>query len=175
MDIVYLFVSGTLGVLIVIISAAAYWRPKLVILGSQYSAASVQLNTNKSDLDQLRETFKSLAADALKDNSESFLTLAKENLGRQRQETESAIEKKRESIDRLIKPVGDTLKKVDEQLAELEKVRLQNYTALKTEVVNLSKQTATLSDALQQSYCSRSLGGDATSAGSRNCRNDGLL
>lgn len=150
MDIVYLLIGVTVGLLIGIVSAAAYWRPKLASLNSQFSTASGQLQTNKSDLAQLRETFKSLAADALKDNSESFLTLAKENLSRQRQETESEIEKKRESIDRLIKPVGDTLKKVDEQLGELEKVRLENYTALKTEVVNLSKQTATLSDALQR-------------------------
>lgn len=150
MEIVYLLIGGAIGVLIGIVSAAAYWRPKLVTLDSKFSTASVQLQTNKSDLVQLRETFRSLAADALKDNSESFLTLARENLGRQRQETESAIEKKRESIDRLIKPVGDTLKKVGEQLGELEKVRLENYTTLKTEVLNLSRQTATLSDALQR-------------------------
>lgn len=79
----------------------------------------------------LRDTFESLAAQALKDNRSSFLDLAKTSFEGYRQ------------------PIADTLKKVDLRLTEAERDRIEAYSRLSEQVVALGSTANTLSRALR--------------------------
>ncbi len=78
----------------------------------------------------LRDAFKALSADALRDSNASFLALAKERLGAERELTAAELDKRTQAIDALVKPVTDTLGKVDAQLREVEKERRGDYKSI---------------------------------------------
>jgi len=79
----------------------------------------------------LRDTFESLAAQALKDNRSSFLDLAKT------------------SFEGFRQPIADTLKKVDLRLTEAERDRIEAYSRLSEQVTALGSTATTLSRALR--------------------------
>jgi len=79
----------------------------------------------------LRETFESLAAQALKDNRSSFLDLAKT------------------SFEGFHQPIADTLKKVDLRLTEAERDRIAAYSRLSEQVTALGSTATILSRALR--------------------------
>lgn len=72
---------------------------------------------------RLTDTFKALAADALKSNNDEFL---------------------RRAGDSLVKPVADSLKDVREKIAELEKTRASAYGSLSEQLKTLALAQATL-------------------------------
>ena len=76
---------------------------------------------------KLRDTFQSLAADALKDNRSAFLDLAKTSFAGFQQ------------------PIAETLKKVDQRLSEAERDRVAAYARLTEQVTALGSTTNTLS------------------------------
>jgi DNA recombination protein RmuC len=80
---------------------------------------------------KLRDTFQSLAADALKDNRSAFLDLAKTSFAGFQQ------------------PIAETLKKVDQRLSEAERDRVSAYARLTEQVAALGSTTNTLSKALR--------------------------
>jgi len=80
---------------------------------------------------KLRDTFQSLAADALKDNRTAFLDLAKTSFAGFQQ------------------PIADTLKNVTQRLSEAERERVAAYTRLAEQVAALGTTTNTLSRALR--------------------------
>ena len=71
----------------------------------------------KADLDT---AFKGAAADALRANTESFLDLAKQQLGGQTNEAKLTLEAKELAIKNLLDPLGTALKSLDEQTREME-------------------------------------------------------
>ena len=72
-------------------------------------------------------SFKSLSADALKSNNQSFLDLARASLAEFQQGAKGDLEKRQIAIDALVAPVRASLEKVDEKIASLEKAREQAY------------------------------------------------
>jgi DNA recombination protein RmuC len=79
----------------------------------------------------LRDTFQSLAAQALKENRSSFLDLA------------------RTSFEGYQQPITDTLKKVDQRLTQAERERLEAYSRLSEQIIALGSTATTLSRALR--------------------------
>ncbi|HET7369909.1 MAG TPA: DNA recombination protein RmuC [Gammaproteobacteria bacterium] len=79
---------------------------------------------------QLGDAFGAVANDVLKHNSETFLRLAKENLGAHQADARADLEKKQQAINELLKPINDALKKTDQQIQEIEKERRQAYGTL---------------------------------------------
>jgi DNA recombination protein RmuC len=80
---------------------------------------------------KLRDTFQSLAAQALNDNRASFFDLAKTSFETYRQ------------------PIADTLKRVDDRLGDVERERIDAYARLSEQVIALGATTNTLSHALR--------------------------
>ena len=93
-------------------------------------AQAAEALVEKADA-KLRDTFQSLAADALKDNRAAFLDLAKTSFAGFQQ------------------PIADTLKKVDQRLSEAERDRVAAYARLTEQVAALGSTTNTLSRALR--------------------------
>jgi len=83
------------------------------------------------------ESFEALSARALKNNNESFLELARTELGKQQAESLKVQELKQKEIDALVKPLDETMKKVEEQLRNVEKERASAYQSLVDRVKDL--------------------------------------
>lgn len=105
---------------------------------------------------ELQNAFKALAADALKSNSVSFLTVAQETLKRFQSEAKGDLETRQKAIADLVAPVRESLGKVDEQIQQMERERVDAYSGLREQVqslVNTNKelhsQTANLVRALR--------------------------
>jgi len=92
---------------------------------------------------KLSDTFKALASDTLQNSNTSFLELAKTQLEKFHEAAKGDLEKRQTAIDELVKPVKESLGKVDTKLQEIEKTRLEAYTGL-TEQVKAMRETQDL-------------------------------
>lgn len=107
---------------------------------------------------RLLDTFKALSHDVLRENNQSFLTLAQEKLGALHQAGQSELELKQKAIGDLLKPLQESLFKVDSRIGEIEKARIVAYSALDTQLRALlethlpvlHEETAKLVKALRQ-------------------------
>ncbi len=86
---------------------------------------------------KLADAFKALAADALKGNNQSFLELAKATLETFQEAAKGDLDKRQQAITDLVKPVKESLDKVDTKINELEKARAGAYTGLTEQVKSL--------------------------------------
>jgi DNA recombination protein RmuC len=105
---------------------------------------------------KLEETFKSLAAETLKSSSESFLGLARTQMQSLLAQENGNFEKRREEIEKIVRPLGQSLERYDTQIKELEKSRVDAYAALKQQTLGLAeaqeklrKETSNLVHALR--------------------------
>ena len=86
----------------------------------------------------LTESFKALSADALKNNSHSFLELATTKLERYHESAKADLSTRHKAIDEVLKPVRESLDKFDNKMQEVEKQRLSAYSSLSEQVKSLS-------------------------------------
>lgn len=85
----------------------------------------------------LRDAFRSLSAEALRSNNESFLQLAKESLERFQTSARDDLAGRQKSIGDLVTPVQEALRQVEEKLRGIEKERAGAYEALREQVRSL--------------------------------------
>ena len=86
---------------------------------------------------KLADAFKALASDALKSNNQSFLELAKATLEKFQETAKGDLEKRQQAIHELVKPVRESLDKVDSKINEMEKARSGAYQGLTEQVRSL--------------------------------------
>jgi DNA recombination protein RmuC len=86
---------------------------------------------------KLADAFKALAADALKSNNQSFLELAKTTMERFQESAQGDLAKRQQAIGELVKPVKESLEKVDSKIRDLEKAREGAYQGLREQVGSL--------------------------------------
>jgi DNA recombination protein RmuC len=94
--------------------------------------------------EKLADAFKALSADALRNNNQSFLQLAKENLQTFQETAKGDLDKRRQAIDELVKPLKESIEKVDGKIGELEKSRAGAYAELREQVKTLSTSQSQL-------------------------------
>jgi DNA recombination protein RmuC len=90
----------------------------------------------KADLDL---AFKGAAAEALRSNTESFLALAKQELGGQARDARQTLEAKELAIKNLLDPLGAQLKSLDEKTSAMEKERAGAYGQIKAMVEGIGR------------------------------------
>jgi DNA recombination protein RmuC len=93
---------------------------------------------------RLLETFKALSADALVANNTSFLALARESFAKLHQQSAGELERRQQAIDSLVKPLKESLEKVDAKIGEIEKTRANAYGALSEQLKSLGTAQTTL-------------------------------
>lgn len=93
---------------------------------------------------KLADAFKALSADALRNNNQSFIELAKANFEKLHDTARGDFESKQRAIDELIKPLKDSLEKVDGKIGELEKSRAGAYSELREQVRALATSQSQL-------------------------------
>ena len=87
---------------------------------------------------KLSDAFKALSSEALKSNNQSFLDLAKATLEKFQEGARGDLELRRKAIDELVKPMKDSLEKVDGRIQELEKLRASAYVGLTEQIKSLA-------------------------------------
>jgi DNA recombination protein RmuC len=120
----------------------------------QQSAA--QLRLLETAREKLGDAFRALSAEALQRNNQSFLDLAKTTLETYQQGARQDLEVRQQAIGELVRPLGESLSRVDHKLAEIEKERAASHSGLAEHLrglregqASLAKETARLVNALR--------------------------
>jgi len=79
---------------------------------------------------KLRDAFAALSSDALRQNNQSFLDLAKTSLVEFQQSARQDLEGRHKAIEDLVRPLKDTLTQVGGKLEEVERNRVGTHSAL---------------------------------------------
>lgn len=108
-------------------------RIKTTLEQERKSAAEIQ-----QESERLRSEFEALAAKALRDNNESFLTLARETLAKQQAEARGELEKRQQAVGELVAPLGKSLDKVNAEIGLMEKARAEAYGKLIAQIESLA-------------------------------------
>jgi DNA recombination protein RmuC len=109
-------------------------------LEGERRAAQERTESFKQAAEALAEKFKALSRDALKDNNQEFLNLARATLEKFQATAKGDLEQRRQAIDQLVKPLKESLEKVDAKIGDLEKARAGAYAELREQVKTLTTQ-----------------------------------
>ncbi|MHB1605527.1 MAG: DNA recombination protein RmuC [Leptospirales bacterium] len=108
---------------------------------------------------QLSSAFQALSSEALQHNNRAFLELAQQNLGTFQAQAKGDLDLRQQKFDELVKPLKESLTKVDTRIQELEVERKSAYASLSEQVRSLVEdhlprlhsETGGLMKALRQS------------------------
>jgi DNA recombination protein RmuC len=106
----------------------------------------------------LGDSFKALSSDALNNNNKAFIDLAKATLEKFQEGARGDLEARHQAVNELVRPLKESLEKVDGKLGDIEKARVSSYSALneqlkslvETHLPVLRNETANLVKALRQ-------------------------
>ena len=93
---------------------------------------------------KLREAFNSLAADALKGNSNQFIEQSKQQIDSFVKQLKGDWNTQKQEVKGIVEPLNADLGKLEKQVQELEQNRKGAYASLLNEVTNLKKAHETL-------------------------------
>jgi DNA recombination protein RmuC len=94
-----------------------------------FGAASRRASEDRGALrDEMRDTFAALSRDALRDSNSSLIQTA-----------EQTLRARQDAIDALVKPVRETLDKVQQQVVRADRDRESSFSAVKEQLASLSK------------------------------------
>lgn len=149
MMIEHFFIALLAGLCLLLLWRVQKWK-------LQWHLSQENLQFAKKAQEELKEAFAALSHDALEKNNRTFLDLAKTSLEKFQEGAKHDLEKREKSIQELVKPVKETLGKLDEGIHKLEKERKGDHASLKTQVnalmdakKELTKETANLVKALR--------------------------
>jgi len=89
--------------------------------------------------DQLADTFKALATDALRGNSETFIGQATQAFKTVKTEAEGDLAQRQQAIEGLIKPLNEALQRYETQIASMERARQSAYGGLDQHLKTLAQ------------------------------------
>jgi DNA recombination protein RmuC len=133
------FLLGTLagiaaGALVAWLAARAGIARLATQLEAERRATGEKLAVLEQAETKLREAFASLSAEALRRNNQSFLDLARSQLGEFQQSASSDLDQRQKAVDDLVRPIHEALARVDGKLGEVEKERIACYAGLVEQV-----------------------------------------
>lgn len=105
---------------------------------------------------RLSDTFKALSSEALQNNNAHFLHLAKATLERFQETARGDLDLRQQAIGDLVRPLKESLQKVDQKIQEIETARAVAYSSLTDHLKglaaaqsNLERETTRLAGALR--------------------------
>jgi DNA recombination protein RmuC len=127
--------SVCLGLILGALGCGLWLRGKIAALAADLAREQAIAAGQKAVVEEaekrLSNTFAALSGQALRDNNQAFLDLAKTVLGGAKTEAEKDLQVRQDSIAALLTPVQQSLEKMDSKIGELEKVRIGAYEHLK--------------------------------------------
>lgn len=134
-------------------AAAARLEAELEAVGRQLAERTEFLARAE---ETLAKTFSDLSGQVLKGAQTQFLEMAQEGFKNQRETSQVEMDKRKEAVEALVKPVAETLDKLQINLNAIENTREGAYQALREQVgaiiqsqTGLQKETARLVQALR--------------------------
>jgi len=106
-------------------------------LQGERESGEEKLQLLKSASAELRQAFQALAADALSNNNESFLHLAKERLENYQEQAKGDLAARQKAVENLVAPIKESLTGVDAQIQKIEEKRNTAYSTLTEQVRSL--------------------------------------
>jgi DNA recombination protein RmuC len=117
-------------------------------IGRQLDRCSAQLeaerNSAREKIEFIKENqqlaeknFQAISAQALSANNRSFLDLARATLENYQQQAKGDLSKRQDAIQQLVRPLQDSLLRVDSKIEALEKSRTDAYARLDEQLKNL--------------------------------------
>ncbi len=151
----YLSLAVLVGLIVGSLAVWFWMIRRMHRLGTEKAVLESQLKAQE-DLQQEREkalelagarltaSFESLAGRSLKANMETFLTLARENLGTHQERAKGELSERQRAIENLVKPITEALKKTEQQITEIEKDRHEAYGRIRTHLETMSRDQQAL-------------------------------
>ncbi|NYZ16840.1 DNA recombination protein RmuC [Azospirillum sp. RWY-5-1] len=122
------------------VAAARERRAELATtLNKERLAAAEKLAVVENARAALGDAFRALSADALRQNNQSFIELARETLAGFQEHAKGDLEKRQAAIADLVAPVRESLTRMDKEIQEIEKTRAGAYEGLKQQVLALAE------------------------------------
>lgn len=113
-------------------------------LRAQLARVETALSAEREAHVRLANEFKALSAEALSKNTDEFLKLARESFGKLHQQSADELGKRQQAIDSLVKPLKESLEKVDAKIGEMEKIRANAYGQLSEQLKSLGNAQVSL-------------------------------
>lgn len=140
-------------------------RGEAARLATETAQLATRLTAEQQAHERLTTEFKALSADALRSNRADFLEQAREAFARLQQQSVGDLEQRRQAVEALVKPLRESLDKVDVKIGEIEKARAGAYGALGEQLkalslaqLQLQTEAARLSSALRSTTYAGSWG-----------------
>src|SRR4051794_25094022 len=109
-------------------------------LDHERAAAAEKLQLVEQAQSKLAESFDALAAKALHSNNQAFVALAKSELSQHQIKAREELDKRTTAFDSLVKPIAESLTKVDTKIEQLERQRAEANGALFNHLKNVTSQ-----------------------------------
>ena len=100
---------------------------------------------------EFKEAFQSVGAEALRNNNEQFLQLAKSELERARATAQSDLQEKETAINALVAPIRQELEQYREKVEEIERDRTSSFASLTKGIESVASASERLDKALRSS------------------------
>jgi DNA recombination protein RmuC len=94
---------------------------------------------------ELKGVVGELARDSLRSNSELFLQLARERLGRQQADAAAVLQERENAIESLVQPIREALNRTEAQIHSIERDRIDAFATLKSQMEALAGGQSLLS------------------------------
>lgn len=151
--VIIIIAAIVISALVTWLAAGSKWGIKLASLQANYNAAQQQLVEQRQFIENsekaMKDVFGSLAANALNQNNATFVTLAESKLNEKVTEAKGLLDTKEKAIDGMVKPLSDSLSKMDEKINALETKREGAYSNISTLLENMQRSTLALDKGTQ--------------------------
>ena len=154
-----LWMSIALSALVGVVFGALVYhlgsRPKRYRLDSEIASLEAQICSEEQLRDEralaleqaeqrLTNAFSQLANQSLEQNSDHFLRLARENLGKHQERAKAELGERERAVADLVKPIQTALNKTQEQIAAIEKQRHESFGSITAQLELMSQNQQAL-------------------------------
>ncbi len=108
-------------------------------LNQQVAMTEERLSEVKDLRESMQSSFRDLSSQTLQNSMDQFLKLANQRFEQLREGAKGDLEQRKQSINQLIQPLGESLKKMDAQVRAMEAQREGAYGALRQQITSLSE------------------------------------
>ncbi|MGH7554225.1 MAG: DNA recombination protein RmuC [Longimicrobiales bacterium] len=140
----WLTVGGVLGALIAVLWLRASLVAARTRLDAEKQASSEKVALLEDAQRKMSDAFRSLSADALHRNVEQFLQLARSTLEQHHDRARHDLDVRTRDIDSVVRPLRESLDKVEGKIQDLERARAEAYGSLTEQVRSLAGTQAEL-------------------------------